>query len=55
MHELCLHKIGSNKPDQAIGPELQNAGERPPKKWFRVFRIVEKTAKRFFLKNISEF
>ncbi len=25
MHELCLHKIGPNKSDQAIGPELQNA------------------------------
>ena len=26
MHELCLHKIGPDKSDQAIGPELQNAG-----------------------------
>jgi hypothetical protein len=25
MHELCLHKIGPNKSDQEIGPELQNA------------------------------
>ena len=25
MHELCLHKIGPDKSDQAIGPELQNA------------------------------
>ena len=24
MHELCLHKIGPDKSDQAIGPELQN-------------------------------
>jgi len=22
MHELCLHKIGPNKSDKAIGPEL---------------------------------
>jgi len=25
MHKLCLHKIGPNKSDQTIGPELQNA------------------------------
>ena len=24
MHELCLYKIGSDKWDQEIGPELQN-------------------------------
>ncbi len=24
MHKLCLHKIGPNKSDQAIGSELQN-------------------------------
>jgi len=25
MDKLCLHKIGSNQSNQAIGPELQNA------------------------------
>ena len=25
MHGLCLRKIGADKSDQAIGPELQNA------------------------------
>jgi hypothetical protein len=25
MHGICLHKIGADKSDQAIRPELQNA------------------------------